>query len=125
MLRPSALWLRACGSIGLMDKGNKIHSEILREVSARYSKHNQGLGAFQQMQRNEILRDEVIHRKFLENDTVLGNSLIDVYAKSGVLAQTQEVLQQLPGRDIVSWDVLIAGYTQHGQYHETWRNLKE
>eukprot|EP00250_Pteridium_aquilinum_P000317 c10350_g1_i1 orf=1-564(+) len=38
-----------------------------------------------------------------------------MYAKCGVLAKAQLVLNELPARDVVSWNVLIAGYIKQGQ----------
>ena len=76
--------LKACGSIGAVDKGIKIHNEIV----------NMGL---------------------IEKDIVLGNALVDMYAKCGVLGKAQEVIDQLPIRDIVSWNALISGYAQQGK----------
>ena len=49
----------------------------------------------------------------LENNIALGNSLVDMYAKCGMLAKAQEVFEDLPNRNVVTWSALIAGYTRH------------
>ena len=64
------------------------------------------------------VHDEVMARGLLQNNIVLGNALLDMYAKCGELTKAQEVLEQLPIRDVVSWNVLIAGYAQDNQGHE-------
>ena len=79
--------LKACGSIGAIDKGKQIHVEIMR-------------------------------RKLLEKDMVLGNSLVDMYAKCGILEKTRAVLEELPIRDTVSWNAIISGYADQGQGYE-------
>ena len=79
--------LKACGSIGAVDKGREIHSSIVREG-------------------------------FLENNVLVGNALIDMYAKCGNLMKAQEVFDDLPVHDIVSWTVLIAGYARHDHSEE-------
>ena len=49
---------------------------------------------------------------------MLGNALIDMYAKCGMLEKAREVLEELPTRNVVSWNVLIVGYAQQGQGHK-------
>jgi pentatricopeptide repeat protein len=76
--------LKACGSMGAMERGEEIHGEIVRGG-------------------------------FLEGNTALGNSLVDMYAKCGKLERAWSVLEQLGGgRDVVSWNALIAGFEQRG-----------
>jgi pentatricopeptide repeat protein len=79
--------LKACGSIGAIDKGKQIHEEIL----------NRGL---------------------IKSDLVLGTAVVDMYAKCGSLTKAQKVLEELPDRDVVAWNVLIAGYALQGEAHE-------
>ena len=50
----------------------------------------------------------------LEKDVVLGTALVDMYSKCGALEKAQEVLDQLPVRNVVTWSALIAGYVQNG-----------
>lgn len=45
---------------------------------------------------------------------VLENALIDFYVKCGALVKAREVFDAISNQDIVSWNVLIAGYAQHG-----------
>ncbi|KAI5062783.1 hypothetical protein GOP47_0023322 [Adiantum capillus-veneris] len=70
-----------------------------------------GMGA---IRRGEEIHEEIARRGLLMNDNVLGTALVDMYAKCGALARAQLVFEELPGRDIVSWNVLLAGYIQHG-----------
>mgnify|MGYP000019895263 FL=1 len=41
-----------------------------------------------------------------------------MYAKCGVPAKAQEVLEELPTRNVISWNALLAGYGQQGQCYE-------
>ena len=66
----------------------------------------------------EKIHNEVISNGLLEKDIILGNALVDMYAKCGSLAKAQQVLEGLPIRNIISWSALIVGYAQHGQGHE-------
>ena len=49
----------------------------------------------------------------------LCSALINMYAKFGMLERAKEVLEGLPTRDEVSWNALITGYAQHGQFHQS------
>jgi pentatricopeptide repeat protein len=64
------------------------------------------------------IHEEISSRNMLDDDIVLGNALIDMYAKCGALAKAQEVLEDLPLRNTISWSTLISGYAQHGQVCE-------
>ena len=79
--------LKACGSIGAIANGKKLHAEILQ-------------------------------KSMVENSVMLGNGLVDMYAKCGLLDNAQNVLEELPVRNVISWSALIAGYAQAGQGNE-------
>ena len=50
----------------------------------------------------------------LTEDVFVGCSLIDMYAKSGCIEQSQRVFDSLKEKDEASWNVIIAGYGIHG-----------
>ncbi|CAK9141940.1 unnamed protein product [Ilex paraguariensis] len=47
-------------------------------------------------------------------DNFLQNSLIDAYAKSGMLAAAEKLLEKLSCRDVVSWTTVISGCVYNG-----------
>lgn len=49
-----------------------------------------------------------------ELDTGVGNALISMYSKSGSTADAHLVFDNMPTRDVVSWNRMIAGYSQNG-----------
>ena len=79
--------LKACGDGVIIEKGIKIHEEII----------SGGL---------------------LAKDVVLGTSLVDMYAKCGMITKAQEVFDELFVKNVVTWYALIAGYTQQGHSEE-------
>ncbi|KAI5063622.1 hypothetical protein GOP47_0022169 [Adiantum capillus-veneris] len=85
--------LKACGSTGALNAGQKIHAEIER-------------------------------RRFLRSDVVLGNALLDMYAKCGFLSAAREVCDGLSARNVISWTTLIKGYAEHGHGEEALQCLK-
>ncbi|CAM8888392.1 unnamed protein product [Rhodiola kirilowii] len=44
----------------------------------------------------------------------VGNTLLDMYGKSGSIEDAQRVFDRLISRDIVSWNSLITAFAQHG-----------
>jgi pentatricopeptide repeat protein len=50
----------------------------------------------------------------LENDPLVGNALINLYAKTGALEDAHVLFNDLPIKDCVSWNTMMAGYTLHG-----------
>ncbi|KAI5076873.1 hypothetical protein GOP47_0008938 [Adiantum capillus-veneris] len=64
--------------------------------------------------RGKEIHDEIARQGLLQNNVVLGNVLVDMYAKCSDLSEAQRVFDELPSRDVVSWNTLIAGYAQEG-----------
>ena len=81
--------LRACGTIGTLEKGKQIHAQI------------------------HMIRDEN-----LEKDISVGNALLDMYAKCGAIANAQELFEKIPIPTTVSWNALISGYAQCGEFED-------
>ncbi|KAH7276503.1 hypothetical protein KP509_39G009800 [Ceratopteris richardii] len=80
--------LKACGMTKSLDLGKDIHSDIMRDS------------------------------KLLDKNPLVGNALVDMYAKCGVLEKAQEVFNKLSVRDATTWNSLIAGYCKQGLSEE-------
>ncbi|CAI0423021.1 unnamed protein product [Linum tenue] len=57
-----------------------------------------------------------VHCHVLKHDknTVVGNALIDMYAKCGSIKDARLVFNGLTKNDEVSWNAMISGYSMHG-----------
>jgi pentatricopeptide repeat protein len=73
---------------------------------------NGGLG------KGKAIHSEVEQKGLVRTSQLVGNSLVDMYAKCGVLESAREVFESLVARDLVSWTVLITGYAQVGAITE-------
>ncbi|KAH7292702.1 hypothetical protein KP509_29G081800 [Ceratopteris richardii] len=61
---------------------------------------------------NELYAD-IAGKGLMVSNQFIGNALIDMYAKCGLVDKAQEVFDMLPARDVVTWTALIAGYAHH------------
>ena len=48
-------------------------------------------------------------------DTIVGNTLLDMYIKCGSTSDTRFVFHMMQERDVVSWTAMIAGCRGHGK----------
>jgi pentatricopeptide repeat protein len=63
---------------------------------------------------------EQIIQSGYESVAVVGNILIDMYAKCGSIEDVKRVFNKLPSRDVVSWNVMIFGHVKYGQGQKAW-----
>ena len=74
-------------------------------------------GHLKSIERGDDIYIEIVKKGF-EGDELVGNTLVDMYAKCGLLERAQEVFDVLPVFTVVSWTALIAGYADHGRGEE-------
>ncbi|XP_074572289.1 pentatricopeptide repeat-containing protein At2g39620 [Curcuma longa] len=60
-----------------------------------------------------VLHSYVIKTCFV-SQMLIGNCLIDMYTKCGRLDCARDFFDQMDSRDVVSWNVMLAGYAIHG-----------
>ncbi|KAL5866256.1 hypothetical protein ACOSQ3_003770 [Xanthoceras sorbifolium] len=91
-LRPDGMTLvivlSACSKLGDLTLGTKIH---------RY------------------IRDNTL---YLNSDVFVDNALIDMYLKCGSTHLACKVFDEMPVKNVVSWNSMIAGLAQQGKYKE-------
>lgn len=64
-------------------------------------------------------------RNAFDSDIFVVNSLITYYSRCDDLNYAKILFEKLPGRDVVSWNAMIAGYSQAGYYENCLRLYKE
>lgn len=65
---------------------------------------------------------EAIHALALKSgifsDAFVGNALIAMYGKCGILQSAVKVFETMPQRNLVSWNSMMCAYTENGDYRE-------
>ena len=70
--------------------------------------------------RKDLAKGSRIHAYLLrvglfEQDSYVDFTLLNFYAKCGAFTKAQEVLDDLPFQDVISWNSMIAAYAQQGK----------
>lgn len=65
-------------------------------------------GSIQEADGGRKVHAEIVRKGFVGDDIVLGNALVDMYAKCNALAKAQQLCDELCIRDVVSWSILIS-----------------
>ncbi|KAJ7517806.1 hypothetical protein O6H91_21G040700 [Diphasiastrum complanatum] len=65
------------------------------------------------LEQGKQLHSDIIKRGF-QSDVIVGNTLVDMYAKCGRTKDALELFNNMSERNVVSWTAMIAGYAQNG-----------
>ncbi|KAI9126570.1 hypothetical protein K1719_002166 [Acacia pycnantha] len=57
-------------------------------------------------------------KQMLATDVAVGSALVDMYAKCGCLNLARRVFDQMPVKNVITWNVLILAYGMHGKGEE-------
>lgn len=57
-------------------------------------------------------------KRALHTNVFIGNGLVAMYGKCGSLAEARCVLDEMPWRDVVSWNSMVAGFAQNGRFDD-------
>eukprot|EP01018_Ginkgo_biloba_P025610 Gb_06572 [translate_table: standard] len=56
-----------------------------------------------------------IMKSGFEADVIVGNALVDMFAKCGSIEDARRVFNKMSEHNLVSWNTILVGYAQHGQ----------
>ncbi|KAH7289132.1 hypothetical protein KP509_31G059600 [Ceratopteris richardii] len=62
------------------------------------------------------IHSELLKTGLLKIDAFVGSSLVDTYAKCGLLEEAEDVFERLPNKNTVSFNAMIARFIEHGHY---------
>ncbi|XP_057849662.2 pentatricopeptide repeat-containing protein At4g02750 [Cryptomeria japonica] len=132
-----------------MTKPNVFSWNIIILTYRRRGHPEEALTLFQQMQRTYILPNHFtystflpvcgqigdlqqgmeVHQRIIESgflsDVVVGNALIDMYAKCGCIHKARQLFDEMNDTNVVSWTAMITGYAQNGDLDKALRFFKE
>ncbi|CAK9176960.1 unnamed protein product [Ilex paraguariensis] len=66
-----------------------------------------------------------VMKKGLESNLFIGNGLVAMYGKCKWLVEARRVLEEMPCRDVVSWNSMVAVYAQNGQFDDALEVCRE
>eukprot|EP01018_Ginkgo_biloba_P023741 Gb_23967 [translate_table: standard] len=76
------------------------------------------------LQHGKEIHDYLIRNGF-DSDIFVGSSLIDMYAKCGSVDIAFQLFDKMSQRNVVSWNAMIAGYTQNGHISEALKIFRQ
>ncbi|XP_057837776.2 pentatricopeptide repeat-containing protein At5g27110-like [Cryptomeria japonica] len=121
-----------------MEEQNSVSWNTIIAASRRHGFPHEAVSLFHQMQQTGIQPDQFtfasvvpacakmgiveqgmnIHQSIMEggflSDIVIGNALVDMYAKFGSIDKARQLFDRMPERDVFSWTAMISGYAHNG-----------
>ncbi|XP_048326552.2 putative pentatricopeptide repeat-containing protein At5g13230, mitochondrial [Ziziphus jujuba] len=103
--------------LGDGEKALSLFSDMLRyQVQATEVSYSSALRACASMAALEpgLQIHSLTVKTVYDKDVVVGNAIINMYAKCGSIKDARLVFDKLNKRDEVSWNAIISGYSMHG-----------
>eukprot|EP01018_Ginkgo_biloba_P031529 Gb_16954 [translate_table: standard] len=69
------------------------------------------------LEQGKQVHSYIIRTKF-GLDVIVGNSLLDMYAKCGCMQDARKVFEKMCGQNAISWTAMVSGYAQNGYLDE-------
>lgn len=85
-------------------KPDALSMSSILPACARMAAHKQGKEIHGYLLRNRIDMNVTLH-----------NAIMDMYVKSGYIEYASKVFAQMKFKDVISWTIMIMGYSLHGQ----------
>ena len=98
-----------------LDCLDRMRNECIPLNAITYSGVLKACGCTGSINKGKQIHDEIVNRRLLIQNSMLGTALVDMYAKCGMLARAEEMLNELPSRNVVTWNALITGHAQQEQ----------
>ncbi|KAH7415926.1 hypothetical protein KP509_14G066900 [Ceratopteris richardii] len=99
-----------------MHKGNTSLDKMMSTKLLQACSKEDFLSAGQNMHADIII-------KGFDLDVVVENALIDMYKRCGSLMDAERVFETMPTQDIVSWNTMIAAYSEHNDVTKVFQCL--
>ncbi|XP_009133906.1 pentatricopeptide repeat-containing protein At4g20770 [Brassica rapa] len=109
----------------MCEKGVKVDPVCLSNI-LRISAPGEECESLNEINRNVLGKQihSLMLRLGLQGDLHLSNSLLETYAKNGDMNGAELIFTEMPEVNIVSWNIMIAGFGQDYQSHKSIEYLK-
>eukprot|EP00250_Pteridium_aquilinum_P017664 c23727_g1_i1 orf=910-3204(+) len=105
--------LKACGSLGALDLGKKLHMDIVKtELEKNVYVGSALVDMYAKCQ--SLIEAREVFDKLEMCGLILWNTLLAGYARCGTLAEAVEFFQKMPDCDVVSWNIIVAAHVDRG-----------
>ncbi|CAK9233687.1 unnamed protein product [Sphagnum troendelagicum] len=140
--------VNVCASLGALGKAKRVHADIMQTgittdiilenaliyMYAKCGSIKHACEVFEKMQKRDVVSWTALIVGLVENgcgeealeifsqmqeDVRVMNALVSMYARCGSLDEAQQVFDNMDIKDVVSWNAMIVGYADHGQYAES------
>ena len=82
-------------------------------------------GVIECLSMGQQIHEEIVGRSLLGRSVLLGTTLVGMYAKCGEHDKAYQVLEELPIRNVFSWNALIGGCADQGLYRLAAKYLED
>ncbi|KAH7282433.1 hypothetical protein KP509_35G030500 [Ceratopteris richardii] len=95
-----------------------MRSESLYPDTVTYASILKSCGNLQAIGQGHVIHVDIIKNGLIDENIIIANSLIDMYMNVSCLSKARQVFNDLHVRDVVTWNILITGYFDHGCYEQ-------
>lgn len=78
-----------------------------------------------ELHHGSLIHSIVEDHDFFKGSLLLGNALIDMYAKCGSTAKARSVFNMMPQKDVISWTSMIVGHAINGEGDKSLTTFKQ
>ena len=104
---------------GAMDMLHDFDQRGIPIPSSTYVQLLQGCIKIRDMAVGKHIHGHIVQSEVQPNNFVI-NTLINMYTKCGSVVDARQVFDKLLKKDVVSWNLMIGAYAQHGHVKEAY-----
>lgn len=90
-----------------------INSGTIRPDPTLYNRMLKKCTQLGKVGEGRIVHTHLRNSALFRNNLVMHNTVLNMYAKCGCLDDARELFDKMPSKDMVTWTVLITGFSQH------------
>ncbi|KAG9457185.1 hypothetical protein H6P81_001693 [Aristolochia fimbriata] len=75
------------------------------------------------LKKGKWIHSYIRENKNIELDVLLGTALLTMYAKCGIMNSAKEIFDEMPEKNVVTWNSMIIGYAMHGKVAEAFETF--